>query len=168
MQVYYFKEKFFKITDHYPVLDKYGKEAYLVDQDFKFVGYKVQIKNLTTDETIIVEQKLLNLLPTYEVTFEDGSIMYVKSRRSLFGRKVDCTYKDDVINLKGNIWDFSFDVYKDSKLIGSLDKKVLTLTDQYALSVEDENYADLLIALTLCINNIIDQDQTNNNANANN
>lgn len=168
MQVYYFKEKFFKITDHYPVLDQDGNEAYFIDQDFKFIGFKVKIKNLATGETILVEQKVFNLLPTYEVRFEDGSVMYVKAKIALLGRKVDASYEGDVLKLKGNIWDFSFDVYKDRKLIGSLDKKILSFTDQYALRVEDENYADLLIALTICINNIKDRAKANNNANANN
>lgn len=168
MQVYYFKEKLFKITDHYPVLDQDGKEAYYIDQDFKFVGYKVHIQNLRTGARILVEQKILNLLPTYEVRFEDGSIMEVKSKIALLGRKIDATYKGEVLNLRGNIWDLNFDIYKDQRLIGSLDKKILALSDQFALRVEDMAYADLLVALTLCINNIKDRAKANNNANSNN
>ena len=44
MKKYYFKEKFFKLTDKYPILDENGNEVYFFDQDFKFVGYKAKLK----------------------------------------------------------------------------------------------------------------------------
>ena len=39
MRKLYFKEKFFKITDNYPILDEDGRKAYYLDQDFTFIGY---------------------------------------------------------------------------------------------------------------------------------
>ena len=46
MKKYYFKEKFFKITDKYPILDENGKEVFFFDQDFKFVGYEAKLKDM--------------------------------------------------------------------------------------------------------------------------
>lgn len=45
MKKLYFKEKFFKITDHYPILDEDGREAYYLDQDFTFIGYKSSVSD---------------------------------------------------------------------------------------------------------------------------
>lgn len=159
MKKFYFKEKLIKITDHYKVLDENGDEAYYVDQDLKLVGHKVNIKNLKSGEYIIVKQKLLNLLPTYEVKFGDGTTMYVNSKLSLMKRKVNVKYEGDRLSLKGNLWDFSFKIYRDNHLLGSLNKKIVSLADQYVLKVEDENYADLLVALTICINHMKDTEK---------
>lgn len=164
MKKLYFKEKLVKITDHYPVIDEDGKEAYYVDQDLKLVGYRVKIKNLATGEIILVERKILNLLPTYLVSFEDGTQMKVDSKLSLLKRKVDATYEGQVIKLRGEVFDFHFDIYLKNKLIGSLDKKVISLADHFRLKVVDEDYADLLVALSLCINNMKDEARKRKNA----
>lgn len=163
MREFYFKEKFFKITDHYTVLDENDKEVYLIDQDFTFLGYNVNVKNLETGNNIKIKQKLFNFLPTFQASFDDGTVMNINSRFSFIKRIVDVYYEDEIINLEGNFWDYCFDIYINSSLIGSLNKKIISFTDQYILSVYKEEYSDLMVALTLCINKMQDDKDRRNN-----
>lgn len=57
MKKYYFKEKFFKITDKYPILDENGNEAYFFDQDFKFVGYQAKLKDMQGNVLFNISKK---------------------------------------------------------------------------------------------------------------
>lgn len=47
MKKYYFKEKFFKITDKYWIMDENNDKAFYLDQDFTFLatgqGYLIGI-----------------------------------------------------------------------------------------------------------------------------
>lgn len=71
MKKYYFKEKFFKITDHYPILDESGKKAFYVDQKLKLIGYKVRVSDENHDEIFSIDRSFKPFLPTYKVDFAD-------------------------------------------------------------------------------------------------
>ena len=61
MKKYYFKEKFFKLTDKYPILDENGNEVYFFDQDFKFVGYKAKLKDMEGNVLFDISKKILHM-----------------------------------------------------------------------------------------------------------
>lgn len=163
MKKFYFKEKIFKITDHYAIKDEKGQEIYFLDQDLKLIGYKANIKNLITSQSFQIERRILNLFPTYEVLFEDGSKLEVKMQFSILKRKVNVYYKNEEIKLEGKIFDFNFDIYTSNNLIASIDKKIISLSDQYELTVIDEKYSDVLVALTICLNDMKDISARNSN-----
>ena len=159
MKKYYFKEKFFKITDHYPILDEDGKKAFFVDQKFKLLGYEATVSNANDLEIFTINRKLISFLPVYQVDFKDSKKkMTIKSNISVIS-------EEGKLNVKGNLWDYEFKAYFKGELIGEVDKKLLSFTDQYQLKVHDENYTDELIALCLSLNNIKDMEEesTKNN-----
>ena len=67
MRKLYFKEKFFKITDHYPILDENGREAYYLDQDFKLLGYQSRVSDLNAKTILSIKRELISLFPRYYV-----------------------------------------------------------------------------------------------------
>lgn len=166
MKKYYFKEKFFKITDHYPILDEDGRKAFFVDQKFKFLGYEAAVSD-STDKTIFtINRKLISFLPVYEINFKDSKKkMTIKSNISLFRKSIDVISESGKINVKGNLWDYEFKAYFKGDLIGEVSKKLLSFTDQYQLKVYEEDFTEELIALCLSLNNIKDteEESTRNN-----
>lgn len=164
MKKYYFKEKFFKITDKYPILDENGDEAYYFDQDFKFVGYKAKLKDMDGNILFDISKKVLSFLQTYYVDFYDGSHMEINQKLSFLKRKVSAFYQGKELNLKGNYLDHDFEVYFKNDLIAEMNKKFFAFTDQYELTVYDEDFTLLLIALCLCINEMKNRDDAAANA----
>lgn len=158
MKKYYFKEKFFKLTDKYPILDENGNEVYFFDQDFKFVGYKAKLKDMEGNVLFDISKKVLSFLQTYYVDFYDGSHMEINQKLSFLKRKVNAFYEEKELNLKGNYLDHDFEVYFKNNLIAEMNKKFFAFTDQYELTVYDENFTLLLIALCLCINEMKNRD----------
>lgn len=158
MKKYYFKEKFFKITDHYPILDENGKKAFFVDQTFKFLGYEARVSDKNDEEIFTIKRKLLSFLPIYYINFKDEAKgdMTIKSNLALFRKSIDVLMEDGKISLKGNFWDYEFEIYYNGKLIGEVSKKIFSLTDQYELRVLDEKYTEALVGLCLALNNIKD------------
>lgn len=160
MKKYYFKEKFFKLTDKYPILDENGNEVYFFDQDFKFVGYKAKLKDMDGNILFDISKKVLSFLQTYYVDFYDGSHMEINQKLSFLKRKVNAFYEGKELNLKGNYLDHDFEVYFKNNLIAEMNKKFFAFTDQYELTVYDEDFTLLLIALCLCINEMKNRDDT--------
>lgn len=161
MKNYYFKEKFFKITDHYAILDENGNDAYFVDQDFKLLGYSSTISDGNRNPILEIDKEVFSLLQKFNVNFYDNRYMRVESKISFLTRKVDINYEDEVFNLKGKILDMNFEIFKGDYLIGEIEKTFFAMTDTYRLTVHDENYTEALLALTLCLNNIKDTDRAN-------
>ena len=160
MKKYYFKEKFFKITDHYPILDENGKKAFYVDQKLKLIGYKVRVSDENRKEIFSIDREFKPFLPTYKVDFTDKNkaSMKIKANLSIFRKSIDVIMDNDRINLSGNFFDYEFKIRYKGETIGEVTKKILSITDQYELTVYDENYSQELISLCLCLNNIKDME----------
>lgn len=160
MKKYYFKEKFFKITDHYPILDENGKKAFYVDQKLKLIGYKVRVSDCNHEEIFSIDRAFKPFLPTYKVDFSDKNkaSMKIKANLSIFRKSIDVIMDNDRINLSGNFFDYEFKIRYRGETIGEVTKKILSITDQYELTVYDENYSQELISLCLCLNNIKDME----------
>ena len=162
MKKLYFKEKFFKITDHYPILDENGREAYYLDQDFTFLGYESKVTDLNA-KTILQIRQLLTFLPRYTVSMHDGTSMIVQKRFEFFRHRVDVSLDDDGLYLEGDIFHLNFTVTnQNGQTIGAVNKKFFALTDNYELIVYDEAYIEELIGLVICLNNMIDLEEAAN------
>lgn len=161
MKNYYFKEKFFKITDHYPVLDDNENPAYYVDQDFTFLGYKSSLSDSNKNTILDIDKEIFSLFQKFNVNFTDGRYMRVESRLSFLKRKIDIAYDGENLNLEGSFLDMNFDIFKGGDLIGEIEKTFFAMTDTYRLTVHDEKYIEALLALTLCLNNIKDTARAN-------
>lgn len=165
MKKLYFKEKFFKITDHYPILDENGREAYYLDQDFTFLGYESKVTDLNAKTILQISRQLLTFLPRYTLSMHDGRSMIVQKRFEFFRHRVDVSLDNDALYLEGDIFHLNFTVTnKNGQNIGAVNKKFFALTDNYELIVYDEAYIEELIGLVICLNNMIDLEQATANS----
>ena len=163
MKKLYLKEKFFKITDHYPILDENGREAYYLDQDFTFLGYESKVTDLNAKTILQISRQLLTFLPRYTVSMHDGTSMIVQKRFEFFRHRVDVSLDDDALYLEGDIFHLNFTVTnQNGQTIGAVNKKFFALTDNYELIVYDEAYIEELIGLVICLNNMIDLEEAAN------
>lgn len=160
MKKLYFKEKFFKITDHYPILDENGREAYYLDQDFTLLGYESKVTDLNANTILKISRQLLTFFPRYTVKMHDGTSMQVQKKLEFFRHRVDVSLDNDALYLEGDIFHLNFTVTnKNGQNIGAVNKKFFALTDNYELIVYDEAYIEELIGLVICLNNMIDLEQ---------
>lgn len=84
--------------------------------------------------------------------------MEINQKLSFLKRKVEINYQGENFSLKGSIMDHDFEVYYKNNLIAEMNKKFFALTDQYELTIYNEDFTLLLIALCLCVNEMKDRD----------
>ncbi|WP_296112927.1 LURP-one-related/scramblase family protein [uncultured Anaerococcus sp.] len=160
MKKYIFKEKFFKITDKYWIVDENGENAFFLDQDFTFMGYRAKVYGSNRERLFSIEKKIISLLPKFFVNFEDGSKMTVNKKFTLLRKSIDVDTDFGKINLKGSVWDYNFIIGLNGVKIGEVNRKFISLTDHYILTVYDEAYTEALVALVICLNKIHDDEES--------
>lgn len=84
MEKLYIKQKVFKITDHYAVIDENNNEIYYVDQDFKLFGNTVHVSDRNDNELFTINKVILTWLPKYNIEFTDGRLIEIKENFAFF------------------------------------------------------------------------------------
>lgn len=152
----FIKQKVFKITDHYPVLDENQNTVYQVDQDFKFIGNTVRVSDANGTELFIVDKEVFTFLPRYVVRFNDGREIFIRSRFEFLKKKIDIEQSGNELYLEGDWLDFQFSIFRNSEKIGQITREFLTWGDTYQLEIYDDIYKELVVALTIAVDCIKD------------
>lgn len=155
------KQKVLKLEDHYPITNEAGDVVYLIDQDWKFLGYEVQASDPEGNPLFVVRQEIMNFMPTYTVTFTGGSVMEVKSRLSIFKKKIDISYNNRMLHLNGKFWSWEFSIVDEQEReVASIEQKLLTWGDTFVIEVLDEAYCDVAVAMMIIVDHLIDQEES--------
>jgi len=163
MKKLYITQKVFKITDHYPILNANQEPVYQVDQDFKLIGNTVHVKDHNGRELFSVNKEVFTILPKYDVVFNDGRSITLKSRFTFFKKAIDVYMDGHNLLLEGNFLDYNFRLMDGGQIVGSIEKAFLTWGDTYEISVHDESKEEVLIAIMIAVDCIKDSEQNRNN-----
>lgn len=163
MHKLFIKQKVFKITDHYPVLDENGEEVYSVDQDFTFIGRRINVKKSDGSKSFVLEKRILTFMPQYDVTFSDGKSLFIKKNFTFFKTDISLTSEHYELKLIGNFWGLNFDVESRGEVVGHIEKQFLSWGDTYEITVIDEDFEEELIALLIVVDAIKDDEDSRSN-----
>ena len=141
----YIKQKVFKITDHYDVMDANQNPVYHVDQDFRLIGNTVHVSRMDGSEAFVINREVLTIMPKYTVDFSNGKTARIKQNYSL--------------RLEGSFWDMDFGVFNNGTEVGNISKQFLSWGDTYVIRVFDAEFEEALIALLIAVDNIKDGEE---------
>ena len=156
----YIKQKVFKITDHYEVLDEKGNAAYYVDQDFKLIGNTVRVRKVDNSQSFVIDKEIFTFMPRFTISFNDGKIIRIKQNFTFFRKDIDLISDDYDLKLVGNFWDLDFEVYDGGNIVGYITKEFLTLGDTYIIEVVNPEYEEELLSLLIAVDYIKDAQQS--------
>ncbi|NLC96036.1 MAG: hypothetical protein GX675_00485 [Erysipelotrichaceae bacterium] len=165
MKKLYFKQKIIKITDHYEVYNENQEIEYYVDQDFKFIGFSVNVTDAKRDYVFNIEKEILSIFPKFYINFRDGSNITMKSRFSMLRKKIDIESDDLSLRLEGDYFNYDFTVYNEDEAIAVIKKKFLSFSDTYELTIFDDYYTDIILAVTIGVDCIKDDERRNSQSN---
>ena len=152
---YYMKSKFFAIKEDFWIKNEYGEDTFFVDTKFLTLGLQFDI--IKNNKVIYdVKEKLLTFMPNYEVS-ENGEVVAKVNQKLSFMRdkiKVDSKYGEFII--QGDIFDYSYRIYKDNRVIARIEKELFAFTDNYEVDVDFKDEA-FILTLVVIIDNIIDK-----------
>lgn len=138
-----FKQRMFSWFDSYDIYNESGGVAFEVKGELA-LGHCLRIYDAYGDEVGTVKEKVLTLLPKFEMYEGNKYIGCISKELSLFKPKYDIDYNGWHIDGDWLEWDYT--IYAaDGRIIAKVYKEVLHWTDTYIIDVR--NPGDALYAL---------------------
>ena len=142
------KQRIFSWTDTYDVCDGSGEPKYFVKGEFFSLGHKIHIYDKYTGEELgCVAQRLLTLLPTFDISVGGETVGTVKKKFTFFTQDYQVDYRG--WDVAGDFLGWDYRVTDGSREVMSISKEWLSWGDTYTLRFD--NPADELPGLLLVI-----------------
>lgn len=160
---YLMRERILSWGDDFTIKDEEGREAFYVDGKVFSFGDKLSFKDRDGKEVALIDQKLLSIGPQYEILRGGKTVAIVKKHLfTLFRARftVDVPGPDDV-EARGNFLEHEYTFERDGRDIARVSKKWLSLSDTYAVDINDREDVVLILASAVVIDLVSHPDQKN-------
>lgn len=163
MKKLYIQQAVFKITDHYPIVNEHHETVYYVDQKFKLIGKFYTVTDITGKEVFTLERGLTVFLPMYTITFATGETITIRTRFTLFRYKFDIEFENFTLKVDGDFFAHNYALYTERTKLASINKKWVSWGDAYEITIYDETFIDLSVAILIAVDELIDTQRKNSN-----
>ena len=142
-----FKQRFFSWFDSYDIFGEDGTTLYTVKGQLAW-GHLLKIFDAQENEVGTVKQKILTLLPKFELYQNDSYLGCITKEFTFFKPKFDIDFNGWHIEGDFFEWDYSI-LDGQGNCIATVTKELWNWTDTYVIDVADP--ADTLYALMLVL-----------------
>lgn len=141
------KQRVFSWTDSYDVYDEEGNARYFVKAEFLALGHQLHVYNQQNEEIASIHQRLLTLLPAFEIEIGGRVRGMVQKKFTLFRPQYEISYNG--WRAEGDFMGWDYDVYEGCSSIIHISKELFHWGDTYVIDIADP--AHELEALMLVI-----------------
>ena len=144
-----FKQRMFSWLCSYDVYNTEGETVYTVKGQLAW-GHCLKIFDRHGEELGTVQQKILTLLPKFELYSRDCYIGYIQREFSLFTPRyfIDCKGW----TVEGDLFEWDYRIYSaQGALVATVSKQLFNWTDTYVLDVQNPEDALYVLMLVLAI-----------------
>jgi uncharacterized protein YxjI len=149
MRKLYIKQKVFSIGEKFNVTDANQETVYHVQGSFLKIPKQFTIYDRHDQIIGEITKKVLALLPQFTVAIAGASDIVIKKELTLF--KARYHIEAEEISVQGNWWDMDFEVIRDGLQIAVINKRWVSWGDTYEVTIQDERYEKMIIALVVAI-----------------
>ena len=142
-----FKQRFFSWFDSYDIYNEAGETVYTVKGQISW-GHCLKIFDVNGNEIGTVKEKVVTLLPKFEIYLGDQYVGCIRKEFTFFKPKYNIDYNGWQIDGDFLGWNYSI-LNASGKNIAVISKQLLNLTDTYVIDVM--NSQDALCALMLVL-----------------
>jgi uncharacterized protein YxjI len=162
---YVMRQKIFELGDDFTISDEEGKDVFLVDGRAMSMGHKLSFQDMNGRQLAFIKEKLLSLVPTYELYVNDALIAVVKQQMfRLFKHRfhVDVPGPDD-LEAEGDFFDHEYTFHRGDDVVGSVSKAYFSWSDTYGIDVRDPKDTVLVLASAIVIDLVCYQEDEEEN-----
>lgn len=144
-----FKQRFFSWFDSYDIYDEAGNVVYTVKGQLAW-GHCLKIFDAVGREVGVVKERVLTLLPKFEIYIDNTYIGCISKEFTFFKPKYNIDYNGWQVEGDFLEWDYSI---RDSsgRTVSSIEKQIWNWTDTYVIDVSDPANALYALMLVLAI-----------------
>lgn len=141
------KQRVFSWTDSYDVYDESGDAKYFVKAEFLALAHQIHVYDRQGNEVGAVRQKLLTLMPEFEIEMNGYVQGRIQKKFTLFRPKYEVDFNG--WHVEGDFLGWEYDVCDACSPVLHISKEVFHWGDTYVLDFADP--ADELMGLMLVI-----------------
>ena len=142
-----FKQRFFSWFDSYDIYNEAGETVYTVEGQLAW-GHKLKIYDRSGAEVGMVQQRVLTLLPKFELYVGDTYAGCLRKEFTFFKPCYNINFNGWYV--EGNFFEWDYSVFNAAgNVVATVSKELFHLTDTYVIDVEDPE--DGLCALMLVL-----------------
>jgi uncharacterized protein YxjI len=149
MKTLYVKQKLFSLGEKFTVMDQAEQPCYFVEGSFMKIPKSFTITNTAGHEIAEITKKIFSFLPKFYVNSNGREIAMIEKEFSFFKARYNIYAAG--LEVEGNWWDMDFSVSRGGQTIASIKKEWFKIADTYTISILDEQYEELIIALVIAI-----------------
>ncbi len=152
--IYKIKEKFWSWGNNFTILDELGNSQFVVEGRAFSWGDKLSFKDMEGKELAFISQKLMSLMPRYQILINGSLFAEVIKEFTWFKQKftLDVPGPNDY-QIDGSFWEHEFIFKRSGRTVASVSKTYWDWTDSYGVDIVDGE--DDVSILCACI--VIDQ-----------
>jgi uncharacterized protein YxjI len=153
------RDKIFGIGGDLTITDDRGGEAYFVDGKLIALGRRLEIKDPESREVLaVIQQRLIALLPTFEIHLPHGVNVTLAKRISLLTDrlKIDVPGPGD-LEVYGDLFHHEYTISRNRREIAHVSKRWVALVDSYGVEVEEGEDPLLILASAVVIDELLDE-----------
>jgi uncharacterized protein YxjI len=150
---YRMQEKLFAIGDDFWIENEAGERAFKVDGKALRIRDTLVLEDPSGGELFTVQEKKLRVRDTMEIERGGRTVATVKKAlvsplRDRFAIEVDGAPD---LEAKGNVVDHEYKIERDGDQVAEISKRWFRVRDTYGIEVAPEQDDALLLAVTVCI-----------------
>ena len=150
---YRMRERVFAIGDDFWIADDAGERAFKVDGKALRIRKTLVLEDRSGAELLRIQEKKLRVRDTMEIERDGRTVATVKKAlitpfRERFSIEVE---GGEDLEAKGNIVDHEYKIERDGKKVAEVSKRWFRIRDTYGIEVAAGEEDALLLAVTVCI-----------------
>lgn len=150
MREFQVKQRFTFGGEKFDIHDSFGQLAYQARGSFLEIPKRFYVTDAQGTPVCHITKKVWSFLPQFTIDMANGQSFYLKKEWTFF--KDRYTVHNLGLTIVGNIWDIHFQLLSPAgNLVAEISKQLFHLTSHYAVTVIDEGYTDLVIALVVAM-----------------
>jgi uncharacterized protein YxjI len=149
---YLMQHKLFSIGRDYTIQDETGQPRFFVDGKVFTLGHRLVFQDMAGNEVLTIQQQLLHLRPTYEITHAGQEVAEVKKQFTFFAERftVDIPGPDD-LEAQGDFWNHEYAFTRQGREVAHVSERWFTVTDTYGVDIAPGEDDALILACTVVI-----------------
>ena len=151
---FFMKQKAISIKPKFDIYDRSEAPVYHVEGDLPRLNFSIQ-KNGT--EVLKMKKKLIAVMPEYSLILNGSEIGKLKKKIKLTNPELAGTINGKELRIVGDLMGFDFELQVGGTTIGHIDTAQTIWQDCYRIRILDESYQDIMIALAIICDNVVDQ-----------
>lgn len=130
------RQRVFSWTDSYDVYDESGQVRYFVKAEFFSFGHQIHVYEKETGREVgSIHQKLLALMPTFEIVINGRVQGRIRKKFALFCQDYQVDYHDWYV--EGNFMGWDYRVLQAGRQVMTISKELFNWGDTYSLRYDN-------------------------------